>query len=331
LRRIFLLVATVAAGVLAASASGSQRAATIRLAYAGETPVPAGIYRVDPGAKAARLSKSRQDAFPTWSADAKSIAFDQAVKPGSPNTNCRIAVVPATGGAIHAIAGVTAACRSFSWFRTGWIAFNDPKNAVWIVKPDGTGLRKLMRASGSSTLNPACSPDGKLIAFGNAVFGGITVVGANGSGLHAITKPAIGSGDGYPAWSPNGKEIAFVRSNPDFTWSVIVVRSDGTGLKKLVKTQTQPDFVRPAWTADGSSIVYGDVNGISIVPASGWRKPDARRRPLPRAARGRAQVTARPAGSCPTLQHCVARVRAARIGSGTALPGRGGERAAEPL
>lgn len=269
MRPVFLLVALLlAAGELVASASGSQRAAPVRLAYAGETPVPWGIYRLERGAKV-RLSKSRQDSFPAWSADAKSIAFDQAIKPGNPDTNCRIAVVSETGGAIHAIPGVIAACRSFSWFRTGWIAFNDPKNAVWIVKPDGSGLRKLVAASDGSTLNPACSPDGKLIAFGNGVFGGISVVGASGSGLHTITTPAAASGDGFPAWSPNGKEIAFVRGNPDFTWSVIVVRSDGTGLKRLVKTSTQPDFVRPAWTADGSSIVYGDVNGISIILAAG--------------------------------------------------------------
>jgi len=108
-----------------------------------------------------------------------------------------------------------------------------------------------------------------MIAFGNGVFGGVSVVTATGRGLHDITKPSIPSADGFPAWSPDGKMIAFVRGNPDFTWSVMVAHSDGSGAKRLAKTQTQPDFVRPAWTADGSSIVFGSVDGLSIVPAAG--------------------------------------------------------------
>jgi Tol biopolymer transport system component len=267
LRRPFLLVAILAAGVLAAAASGSGRAPRIRLAYSSATIAPLGVFRVEPGAKPVRVSAGRGDGFPAWSPDGKSIAFDHPVNLPSNNPLCTLVV--ATGTSSKAVPGVRSPCRGISWGRNGLIAFNDSKNAVWVVKADGSGLKKIVNASDGSTLNPAWSPDGKMLAFGNGVAGGITVAGANGRGLHTITKPAFGSGDGYPAWSPNGKAIAFVRANPDFTWSVVVVHSDGTGAKTLAKVQNQPDWVRPTWTADSSSIVFGDVYGISIVSASG--------------------------------------------------------------
>jgi len=246
-----------------AAAWGASGAAKISLAYVGQ----GGVYRLDPGKKAVRLSTGRGDQFPAWSSDGKSIAFLHQAK--LPNGNCQLVVI--SGTTRKAVPGVTAACRAISWGRNGLIAFNDPKNAVWVAKPDGSGLKKIVSANDGSTLNPAWSPDDKSLAFGNGVVGGITVVSANCRGLHEITKPALGSGDGYPAWSPNGKEIAFVRSNPDFTWSVVVVRADGTGARRLAKIQNQPDFVRPAWTPDGSSIVYGDVGGISSVRAAGGK------------------------------------------------------------
>jgi dipeptidyl aminopeptidase/acylaminoacyl peptidase len=231
--------------------------------------VPFGIYRIDPGGKPVRLSTSRQDEYPAWSPDGKSVAFDQAIKPGNPKSDCRLAVVAAGGGASHAVPGVTAACRAFSWGRNGLIAFNDPKNAVWVVRSDGSGLRKLVGAS-ADALNPAWSPDGRLLAFGNGVFGGLQVVGSNGKGLHAITNPQAGPADGYPAWSPDGKTIAFARTNPtDFTVSIMVARPDGTGIRRLVKLMQDVSVARPSWTPDGSSIVYADPFGIAFVPVAG--------------------------------------------------------------
>ena len=269
MRYAALSLVMLAAGGVATSAIGSVGAARIGIAVISQPPSPPGVYLIGSGARPARLSTHRFDQYPTWSPDAKSIAFDQAIQQNAKSA-CRIAVVPAGGGGSHTVPGVTTACRPFSWGRNGLIAFNDPKNAVWVVKPDGSGLRKIVAAN-ADALNPAWSPNGQMLAFGNGVAGGLQVVGSDGTGLHAITKPKLGVGDGYPSWSPNGKEIAFVRSNPDFTWSVVVVSSAGRGARQLVKTQNQPDSVRPSWTPDGSSIVYGDPFGIAVVPSAGGK------------------------------------------------------------
>src|SRR5438132_10332116 len=95
MRHALLLTAVVASGAFAAAAWGSHSAARIHVAYAGETPVPAGIYELVPGGKAVRVSTGRNDGFPTWSPDGKSVAFDHPTKPTSRNQACQIVV--ATG------------------------------------------------------------------------------------------------------------------------------------------------------------------------------------------------------------------------------------------
>ncbi|HEX4640267.1 MAG TPA: S9 family peptidase, partial [Chthoniobacterales bacterium] len=95
--------------------------------------------------------------------------------------------------------------------------------------------------------------------------------------------------DVWPAWSPDGKEIAFVTKrgeDPDRTqnWDVWVVAAQPGGKERQVTTSPEADpdpelDSAPAWSPDGKWIAYihgGDpkkieyaVHSLAIIPASG--------------------------------------------------------------
>jgi Tol biopolymer transport system component len=73
------------------------------------------------------------------------------------------------------------------------------------------------------------------------------------AGLRAQDRPTREVQYYNPAWSPDGRSIAF-ESDRDGTFAVYVVASDGTRLTKLT-----PDGIedsQPAWSPDGARLVF---------------------------------------------------------------------------
>jgi TolB protein len=110
---------------------------------------------------------------------------------------------------------------------------------LYVIRPDGTGLRRLATASGQQAA-PAWSPDGRSIAFVHGGYLGIATIGVDGRGYREITpqgrEPSLF--DEGPAWSPRGDEIAFVRSgtegqSEDHVREIWKARADGSGLRRL--------------------------------------------------------------------------------------------------
>jgi Tol biopolymer transport system component len=102
---------------------------------------------------------------------------------------------------------------------------------IYLVRPDGSKLRRLTARMSLQEGEPQWSPSGRLIAFSANVFGhrgGIFVMTPKGKDRRRLT-----SFGGEPAWSPNGRILAFVRSTPNGQ-SIYTVRADGTHLRVLV-------------------------------------------------------------------------------------------------
>jgi Tol biopolymer transport system component len=156
-----------------------------------------------------------------------------------------------------------------------------PKGIRWqgelyIVNADGSGMRRLARFA-MSGLHPAWSPDGQRIAFERRVgpIGApppgngacfrvchveIFVVNADGSELRNLTGKA---GGGVPAWSPDGRQIAFSR-DIGFNPKLYVMNADGSGQRRVTKDPI--DVWGASWSPDGQRLTFASgVQGIGNV------------------------------------------------------------------
>jgi Tol biopolymer transport system component len=110
----------------------------------------------------------------------------------------------------------------------------------------------------------------------------------DGTNITRLTRDdTLGMDDLYPAWSPDGKKIAFVSyRDADGCCEIFTMNADGSGLAQVTHTQGVINW-RPAWSPDGTqlAVIRGDgslfkmnVDGTSEVEllhdAAGVSFPD---------------------------------------------------------
>jgi Tol biopolymer transport system component len=109
------------------------------------------------------------------------------------------------------------------------------------------------------------SPDGSLLLFSSAYTDDtelytFSFVGNEAGPLRQLTDNWFEDID--PAWSPDGKEIAFA-SNRCGNYDIYVMRADGSGVKRL--TRNPADDVEPGWSPDGKRIVFASDRPANAV------------------------------------------------------------------
>ena len=180
------------------------------------------------GGKSLRLTSDPGDCCPAWSPDGRQIAFIRYA-----DKTASIVIIPALGGTERHV-------------------YRGPN-------PMGSGL--------------AWSPDGKFLAFpetraADQPRSWISLLSLADYSTRPVTSPPGGSLDHEPAFSPDGSQLAFVRSTVAGVSNDLYVTSASGGEARRLTFDHRPIIGPPTWTADGREVVFSSTRG---GPASLWR------------------------------------------------------------
>ncbi len=220
--------------------------------------------------------------FPRWSPDGKQIAFNSDRK----DSYAQIFVMNADGSGLTQITQLPdeADKGAFGAYAPIWspdgqrIAFergtrigrqDSTYTDIFVMRSDGTKLFNLTHLTGDNSW-PSWSPDGKYIAYisWRSESANIYITGSGGTASWRLTQVSREDAEygryptGYPAWSPDGKQIAFRMGD-----HIYVINADGSVLTQLFPTQNV--YVDPAWSPDGRRIAFIDEGKLIVVNSDG--------------------------------------------------------------
>jgi Tol biopolymer transport system component len=150
------------------------------------------------------------------------------------------------------------------------IADGDLDPEIFIVAPDGTGLRRVTN-NYLSDRQPTWSPDGRRIAFASARTGLFQIYSTRTNGGRQRRLSNQAEDCETPAWSPTGRWIVFSCELGYF--KLVRMRPDGSGERRLLPGYPLTE-TSPSWTPDGRIVFSRGAKsplgrGIFTVRADG--------------------------------------------------------------
>lgn len=309
-RRLLLLVAV---GLVAIAGSATAVFATPpgsngRIAFMRND---AGVWQVwaanpDLSGAVQITSGDTNSGFAQWSPDGSRLAFhsertDPAIDDDDPIAD--VFTMRADGSDVRKVTDSVGYNQTPTWSPDGtliaftrFLASAPQEQGVFVIRPDGTGLRRVTRIPAGASFHdaPRFSPDGTKLVF-TEIRGGtvqknrfegrlvgersaLFVVNLDGSGLQRVSPWGARTGDAD--WSPDGGKLVFetVFEHAGNGPSIMVVNADGSNPKALTRDngltgagssqafrfEASGD---PVWSPDGTLIMFTHV---VIDPVNGY-------------------------------------------------------------
>lgn len=148
---------------------------------------------------------------------------------------------------------------------------------------------RLITTADGFELSPSLSPDASMVAYSASSSespGGagsvILVQTTTSAAPRVLSRPGPGERDDLPAWSPDGREIAFSRRSAGGVCRVLLVAATGVGDEREIARCDGSDLLSFDWLPDGSGLVFGTMAGAGdgarmrvLNPVNGrWRALD---------------------------------------------------------
>jgi hypothetical protein len=128
----------------------------------------------------------------------------------------------------------------------------DGGGTIYVINADGSGVHGVVDGE-----YPAWSSKSNWIAH-RACVGGACGIYLTDADTGAQRRLTTGGGDGQPAWSPNGQQIAYI-SKDDGNFEIYRINLDGSNKVRLT-TELASDGL-PIWSPDGNWIAFRSDRG----------------------------------------------------------------------